>query len=348
MSKGSLGKRLRSENMNRSEDAILNISSGIASGLAYLHQEGVLHCDLKSDNILLSYDYMPLLADFGLSRRIEGSLAFSYSSAKPATLRWSAIELFNNDAQFTETSDVWAFGMVLYEVMCCKVPYFEQLHEPQVLKQIMGGDVPVWPDECSEKQTKHDALRALRRLASACWYKHLKERPSMLTICEIIKSLWDSNSDAEWNDDRLSLIETPAEDECKPMLFVTDEILEDFRKSFSALNHFQQAPVSAYSFPLLFANRFRMPTNMGRDGGNIGQTQEQLECVKQYSITMSEDQLNDIISDSDNESMSSMTTTKIQSYFQTRHGRRFHSHSTVPYPLPADEDEIQIRSNRSI
>jgi len=62
---------------------------------------------------------------------------------------------------------------------------------------------------------------------------------------------------------------------------------------------------------------------------------------------MSEDQRNGTLSDSDsdNGSISSMSTDEIESHFETRYGRRFHSHGTVPYPLPADPFEMQ-RLNR--
>ncbi len=56
--------------------------------------------------------------DFGLSQITEYSIAFSHSCANPGTIRWSAIELFDDNVCFTEKTDVWAYGMVLYVSNC--------------------------------------------------------------------------------------------------------------------------------------------------------------------------------------------------------------------------------------
>ncbi len=54
--------------------------------------------------------------------------------------------------------------------------------------------------------------------------------------------------------------------------------------------------------------------------------------------------LSDDSSDSDNGSMSSLSSEEIERHFLTKHDRRFHSHGTVPYPLPADAAEMQVSS----
>ncbi|KLO16195.1 kinase-like protein [Schizopora paradoxa] len=119
--KGSLYDQIRDDTLDCSEGNIFKIANGIACGLAYLHRNDFLHCDLKSPNILLSPDNDPLLADFGLSRTIgeDVSVVISNSDASPATYRWSAPELFENNSLYSRATDVWAFGMVLY--VCCYV-----------------------------------------------------------------------------------------------------------------------------------------------------------------------------------------------------------------------------------
>ncbi len=113
---------------------------GIASGLAYLHSRGVIHADLKSvskfvsvflfhfnslsekQNVLISSDGTPLLADFGLSLTMSDSQAMTTTSAR-GSLRWMAPELFRSDSggkpsKQNKTSDVWAFGMLAYLRNC--------------------------------------------------------------------------------------------------------------------------------------------------------------------------------------------------------------------------------------
>lgn len=123
----------------RCAEAIAQIS-GIASGLRYLHENGVIHADLKSvnfiissfhilpltmfkPNVLISATKDPLLADFGLSQVLYplfSTVGQSNSSGSPkGTVRWMAPELLgDSDGSLSlnsnEKSDVWAFGMVVY------------------------------------------------------------------------------------------------------------------------------------------------------------------------------------------------------------------------------------------
>ncbi|KLO13728.1 kinase-like protein [Schizopora paradoxa] len=100
----------------------LSIMSGIASGLTYLHAEGVIHADLKSPNVLISDTKEPLLADFGLSQVLYPLFSTagqsSNSNSPTGTVRWMAREFFDESSVTAivpnEKSDVWAFGMVLY------------------------------------------------------------------------------------------------------------------------------------------------------------------------------------------------------------------------------------------
>lgn len=111
---------------------------GIADGLLYLHNQGVVHSDLKSvtqlsvshilqslmlpsfqDNILMSDSFSPLLADFGISRLMTSSSSTSSTTGAKGSARWMAFELLSprmNGAsgKHTRESDVWAYGMVVY------------------------------------------------------------------------------------------------------------------------------------------------------------------------------------------------------------------------------------------
>ncbi|KLO16193.1 kinase-like protein [Schizopora paradoxa] len=176
---GSLYDQNRSKNMSRSEENVLNIVIGIARGLAYLHKQDVLHCDLKSNNIFLSMDNTPLLADFGHSRIIssEVSIVISNSDASLATVRWAAPELFDSNSQYSKATDVWAFGMVLYEVVTLKLPYFEETASFPIMRRIDTGQHPEWV----AKDTTRTSTR-LHKLCKKCWSKNPTDRPTMQAI----------------------------------------------------------------------------------------------------------------------------------------------------------------------
>ncbi|KLO13914.1 kinase-like protein, partial [Schizopora paradoxa] len=94
---------------------------GIASGLAYLHDNCVIHGDLKTANVLISKDKFPLLTDFGLSTIIRQSQSTTQSASVnhlESAVRWMAVELLDCEShgEYTKETDVWAFGMVAYVI----------------------------------------------------------------------------------------------------------------------------------------------------------------------------------------------------------------------------------------
>ncbi|KLO11006.1 kinase-like protein, partial [Schizopora paradoxa] len=115
MKNGTLTKYLQDRPLDAME--ICNMISGVASGLIYLHAEGIIHSDLKGSNILVSDDDRPLLADFGTAISLTSrSLAATEMHGQKGTLRYMAKELFAQDnfTGHTEETDIWAFGMVIY------------------------------------------------------------------------------------------------------------------------------------------------------------------------------------------------------------------------------------------
>lgn len=84
-----------------------------ADAVQYLHQEAVVHGDLKAGNILINNSGHSLLCDFGLTRTIESRTSTAMRGA--GTFRWQSPELWNNVPKSFE-SDVYAFGMTIAEV----------------------------------------------------------------------------------------------------------------------------------------------------------------------------------------------------------------------------------------
>ncbi|KLO06375.1 kinase-like protein, partial [Schizopora paradoxa] len=160
---------------------------GIAEGLKYLHSNEIVHCDLKSPNILISSANRPLLADFGLSRFVHNntSVAFTMTLGSPASTRWSAPELFD-ETHFSNATDVWAFGMVLYELMVHEVPYFKQRRDPEIMKRIIMGTRPDWPGHKGEMES--DLRQALRDLSDKCWSMIPKNRPEMEFVSKVLNT----------------------------------------------------------------------------------------------------------------------------------------------------------------
>ncbi|KAG8913526.1 hypothetical protein FRC00_002217 [Tulasnella sp. 408] len=86
----------------------------IARGLAYLHELDIVHGDIKGTNILISPTVDALVADFGLAKIADSSTLPSLKGA--GSLRWQSPEVLRGDAHRTFSSDVYSFGMTIYEV----------------------------------------------------------------------------------------------------------------------------------------------------------------------------------------------------------------------------------------
>ncbi len=125
MPKGSLRGVLADKNEEMSWDARWMIAIDIGKGLGYLHQKNILHRDLKSLNILLGTDYHAKICDFGLPKiKLETSINVKINQAL-SSARWMAPELLSmdNPTSPTKSSDVYSYGMVLWEISSREIPF---------------------------------------------------------------------------------------------------------------------------------------------------------------------------------------------------------------------------------
>jgi serine/threonine protein kinase len=99
---------------------VLQMSMAIADAMHYLHQMKIVHCDLKSPNILLSKDFEPKVADFGFSKLKE--TASMMVTASKGTCQWSAPE-YLKDEKCTSAIDVFSYGVIIWELFTKKQPW---------------------------------------------------------------------------------------------------------------------------------------------------------------------------------------------------------------------------------
>ncbi|KXS21568.1 kinase-like protein [Gonapodya prolifera JEL478] len=151
---------------------IISIANDIAKGCAYLIRMGVLHRDLKSGNVMVRDDLSAAkITDFGLSQNLR-----SQSKDVVGSIRWIAPELFSLTPN-TEKSDMFAFGMILYELVSRRLP-FHELNDEQVEKAYRSGQRPQIPP---------GVPRGFAAIIEHCWAQDPAKRP---TFAQMIEQGW--------------------------------------------------------------------------------------------------------------------------------------------------------------
>lgn len=111
----------------RDPQRIVAIMEKVSRAVSYAHEKGVIHRDLKPGNILMTKDGEPLLADFGLAKFIDESVNITDSEAVLGTLPYMSPEYVTGDKSADpKKSDLWALGVILYELLTGKLPFESQ------------------------------------------------------------------------------------------------------------------------------------------------------------------------------------------------------------------------------
>ncbi|XP_039295113.1 tyrosine-protein kinase Btk29A isoform X3 [Nilaparvata lugens] len=175
MKHGSLLNYLRRHEatLDANVGLLLDMCIQVCKGMAYLERQNYIHRDLAARNCLVGSENVVKVADFGLARYVLDD-QYTSSGGTKFPIKWAPPEVLNY-TRFSSKSDVWAYGVLMWEVFTCgKMPY-GRLKNTEVVDRVQRGIILERPKNCPKEI--YDVMRK-------CWCHSPEERPSFRQLKE--------------------------------------------------------------------------------------------------------------------------------------------------------------------
>lgn len=176
MSGGSVYDYLHKQRGTFKLPSLLRVAIDVSKGMNYLHQNNIIHRDLKAANLLMDENEVVKVADFGVARVKAQS---GVMTAETGTYRWMAPEVIEHKP-YDHKADVFSFGIVLWELLTGKLPYDYLTPLQAAVGVVQKGLRPTIPKNTHPK---------LADLLERCWQQDPTLRPDFSEITEILQQI---------------------------------------------------------------------------------------------------------------------------------------------------------------